>query len=45
MTTVGPPIHALRSERLHALDALRAGALILGLFFHATMSFLPGPQL
>jgi peptidoglycan/LPS O-acetylase OafA/YrhL len=31
--------------RLHALDAARAGALVLGVFFHATMSFLPGPQL
>ncbi|MGH8188051.1 MAG: acyltransferase family protein, partial [Steroidobacteraceae bacterium] len=29
-------------ERLHALDAVRALALILGVFFHATMSFLPG---
>jgi glucan biosynthesis protein C len=32
-------------ERLHALDAVRALALILGVFFHATMSFLPGQQL
>jgi len=32
-------------ERLHALDAVRALALILGVFFHATMSFLPGLQL
>jgi glucans biosynthesis protein C len=32
------------SGRLHALDAARACALILGVFFHATMSFLPGPQ-
>jgi glucan biosynthesis protein C len=32
-------------ERLHALDAVRAFALILGVFFHATMSFLPGQQL
>ena len=30
---------------MHALDAARAGALVLGVFFHATMSFLPGPQL
>jgi peptidoglycan/LPS O-acetylase OafA/YrhL len=29
-------------DRLHALDAVRAGALILGVFFHAAMSFLPG---
>lgn len=32
-------------ERLHALDAVRALALLLGVFFHATMSFLPGIQL
>jgi peptidoglycan/LPS O-acetylase OafA/YrhL len=32
------------SERLHALDAVRAGALMLGVGFHATLSFLPGPQ-
>jgi peptidoglycan/LPS O-acetylase OafA/YrhL len=31
-------------ERLHALDAVRAGALLLGVAFHATMSFLPGQQ-
>jgi glucan biosynthesis protein C len=31
-------------ERLHALDAVRAGALLLGVVFHATMSFLPGQQ-
>lgn len=29
-------------ERLHALDAVRGGALILGVFFHAALSFLPG---
>lgn len=32
------------SERLHALDAVRGFALTLGVFFHATMSWLPGPQ-
>ena len=32
------------AERLHALDAVRGGALLLGVAFHATMSFLPGPQ-
>ncbi len=31
-------------ERLHALDAVRGGALLLGVAFHATMSFLPGQQ-
>ena len=32
-------------ERIHALDAVRGGALLLGVAFHATMSFLPGPQI
>jgi glucans biosynthesis protein C len=35
-------MNAQPGERLHALDAVRALALILGVFFHATMSFLPG---
>jgi len=30
-------------ERLHALDAVRGFALLLGIVLHATMSFLPGP--
>jgi len=29
-------------ERLHALDALRSFALLLGVAFHATLSFVPG---
>ncbi|MBB6095429.1 ABC-type multidrug transport system ATPase subunit/peptidoglycan/LPS O-acetylase OafA/YrhL [Povalibacter uvarum] len=29
-------------ERLHALDAVRAFALLLGIVLHATMSFMPG---
>ena len=29
------------SERLHALDALRGSALLLGIVFHACMSFVP----
>ena len=33
------------AERLHALDAVRGGALLLGVAFHATLSFLPGPQI
>jgi len=33
------------SGRLHGLDALRGGALLLGIFFHAAFSFLPGDQL
>jgi peptidoglycan/LPS O-acetylase OafA/YrhL len=31
--------------RLHALDAVRGGALLLGVAFHASLSFLPGPQI
>jgi len=30
------------SDRLHGLDAVRGYALMLGVVFHATMSFLPG---
>jgi glucan biosynthesis protein C len=30
-------------ERLHALDAVRAYALLLGIVFHATCSFIPAP--
>jgi surface polysaccharide O-acyltransferase-like enzyme len=30
------------SERLHALDALRAFALFLGIYFHASLSHVPG---
>lgn len=33
------------AERLHALDAARAFALLLGVAFHATMSYLPDPQI
>jgi glucans biosynthesis protein C len=29
-------------NRFHSLDAVRAGALLLGIVLHATMSFLPG---
>jgi peptidoglycan/LPS O-acetylase OafA/YrhL len=31
--------------RLHALDAVRGGALMLGVLFHACLPFLVGPQL
>jgi len=31
-------------ERYHALDAVRGGVLILGVFFHGILSFLPGTQ-
>ncbi len=30
------------SARLHALDAIRASALLLGIFLHASLSFVPG---
>ena len=30
------------SQRLHALDAVRGFALLLGVAFHATLSFMPG---
>jgi uncharacterized membrane protein len=30
------------AERYHALDAVRAFALLSGIVFHATMSFIPG---
>jgi glucan biosynthesis protein C len=30
--------------RFHGLDAVRGVALTLGVFFHAALSFLPGPQ-
>lgn len=33
------------TQRVHALDAVRAGALMLGVAFHASLSFLPGPQI
>lgn len=39
MTQTGTP-----SARLHALDAVRGGALLLGVAFHASLSFVPGPQ-
>ena len=31
-----------RPPRLHGLDALRGGALLLGIVLHARMPFLPG---
>ena len=31
------------AERLHALDAARGFVLLLGIVFHATLSFLPAP--
>lgn len=35
-------LSAKGGERLHALDALRGGALMLGVAYHASMSFLTG---
>jgi len=32
------------SQRLHALDAVRSGALLLGVILHASLSFMPGAQ-
>lgn len=32
------------ADRLHALDALRGGALLLGLVVHASMAFMAGTQ-
>src|SRR5438874_8315692 len=34
-------VGAAAPPRLHALDAVRGGALMLGIVFHATVSFLP----
>src|SRR5438034_6600572 len=31
-------------DRLHALDAVRGFALLLGIILHATLSFLPAPS-
>ena len=31
-------------ERFHAMDTLRAGALLLGVFAHAAISFFPEPS-
>ena len=36
------PTHTSSPDRLHALDALRGFALLLGVAFHATLSFVPG---
>jgi glucans biosynthesis protein C len=41
---VFPPPAAACHERLHGLDALRGGALLLGVVLHATMAWLPGAQ-
>jgi peptidoglycan/LPS O-acetylase OafA/YrhL len=41
-TSNGSPAGA---ERLHGLDAVRGYALLLGVIYHATMAYLPGPQI
>ena len=33
------------SDRLHGLDAVRGYALMLGIVYHATMAYLPGPTI
>lgn len=33
-----------RSERFHALDTVRGAALLLGIFFHATLAYLPSSE-
>jgi glucans biosynthesis protein C len=38
------PITNPPRARLHGLDAVRGFALLLGVILHASMSFLPGPQ-
>jgi glucan biosynthesis protein C len=43
MTTSSP--HHPPTDRLHALDAVRALALFLGIVLHASMSFMSGPQI
>ena len=43
-TPVTGAAEAPKSERLHALDAVRGFALLLGIGFHATMSFLASPH-
>jgi glucans biosynthesis protein C len=37
-----PRSQPLEPERLHALDAVRAFALLLGIWLHASLSFMPG---
>ncbi len=44
VTPNAPPETAQGAERLHALDAVRGFALMLGIVFHSTMSFLNVPH-
>ena len=43
MTAVPSAPPPASPERLHALDALRATALLLGVVLHASLSFVPSP--
>ena len=39
-----PPASSPTAERYHAFDALRAGAMLLGIFFHASLAYIePNP--
>lgn len=38
------PLHPNPPDRWHALDAVRALALLLGVLLHATLSYLPGAE-
>lgn len=42
MTTITAPADRTSSTRLHGLDALRGGALLLGIVLHSLMPFIPG---
>ena len=42
--TAPPEGAAAPAARLHALDAVRAAALLLGIVLHATLSFIPGVE-
>jgi peptidoglycan/LPS O-acetylase OafA/YrhL len=42
-TGKGQPMKTQNTERLHALDAIRGGALLLGVIGHMSMSFWPIP--
>lgn len=41
-TRTGTPQESLAGTRLHGLDALRAGALLLGIVLHSILPFVPG---
>ncbi|HEY0818629.1 MAG TPA: acyltransferase family protein, partial [Rhizobacter sp.] len=44
MTTARPEGVGGPAARLHALDAVRAAALLLGVVLHSTLSFIPGVE-